>query len=299
MMSRVLALILIFSCATLNALTTNPQNKTVLITGGLSGVGRDIAMEFKQAGWNVWATSRTPQNREAISGIHIRQLDLTNEAEIKKLLQEIKSTNKHLDVLVNNAAYRIMGHTETISVNQAREVMEVNVIGPFLLIQEALPIMRSNQGGHIINISSTQGLRAEPGFGIYSASKMALEGLSEALAAEVAPWNIKVVLIEPEAIKTDWVQNIVTPEKLSNYPGYKTFTNKLQQRQVSKNESAQSSKEVAQLTMKVATDPKPNLRYQTNSTVTALAQEILVDPTGNKMRDQTIKMSNDLYNSKF
>lgn len=299
MLARIICLVTITLCTAVSATTASTQ-KTVLITGGLSGIGREIATEFKNAGWNVWVTSRDPKQREALSGVTVRQLDLTNQAQITQLMSDIKAKTGRLDVLVNNAGYGIVGPTETISAEQARKLMDVNVIGPFLLTQAALPVMRANHGGHIINISSTSGLRALPGLGLYAASKMALEGMSEALAAETAQWNIQISIVEPGTVKNDWVKNAVTADKLDSHPGYQTFTNNLK---TSLNQKAydigQDPKEVAQLTFKIANTPKPDLRYQTNSTVSALAHEVLVDPTGNKMRDKTIAWGRDLYQNQL
>lgn len=298
MLARIICLFTISICTAVSASTSS--QKTVLITGGLSGIGREIATEFKNAGWNVWVTSRDPKQRESLSGVTVRQLDVTNQAQITKLMQDIKAKNGRLDVLVNNAGYGIIGPTETISAEQARQLMDVNVIGPFLLTQAALPVMRANHGGHIINISSTSGLRALPGLGLYAASKMALEGMSEALAAETAQWNIQISIVEPGTVKNDWVKNALTADKLDSHPGYKTFTNNLK---TSLNQKAydigQDPKEVAQLTLKIANTPKPDLRYQTNSTVSALAHEVLVDPTGNQMRDKTIAWGRDLYQNQL
>lgn len=287
---------IIFSCNTAFATVTQNAQKTVLITGGMTGVGREIATAFKNDGWNVWVTSRNPSQYAPMPGVTVRQLDLTNQTAVKQLMQDVQAKTGRLDVLVNNAAQAVVGPTETVSVTQARNVLDANVIGPMIMMQEALPVMRANHGGHIINISSTSGLRALPGLGIYAASKMALEGLSEALAAETAQWNIQVSIIEPGTVKNDWVQNTLKAENLDSYPAYKSFTNKLQNTLTEKAaDVGQQPQEIAQLTVKIANTPKPDLRYQTNSTVSALAHEVLVDPTGNKMRDKTIAFGQEMY----
>lgn len=299
MLTRITCLLLILACNSVIA-ATNPTQRSVLITGGLSGIGRAMAIEFKKEGWNVWVTSRDPQKYEAIAGINIRQLDLTNPTNVKQLVKEIKTTDGHLDVLINNAGYAVLGPQETTSVEQARQLMDVNVIGPFMLTQEVLPLMRSQKGGYIINVSSTSGIRALPGLGIYAASKMALEGLSEALAAEVAPWNIKVVIIEPGTVNNNWVQNSLMADNINSYPGYKGFTNKLQKTLSKKAvEVGQQPQEIATLAVKIVNTPNPNLRYQTSSTAAALATEILIDPTGNKIREKTLSFANELYEIQY
>ncbi|HSX20285.1 MAG TPA: SDR family oxidoreductase [Gammaproteobacteria bacterium] len=297
MLTRIICLCtIIFACSTAFAAANPNAKKTVLITGGMNGVGREIATAFKNDGWNVWVTSRNPSQYPELTGVTVRKLDLTDQAAVKQLMRDIQAKNGRLDVLVNNASYTLIGATEATSVTQAREIMDVNVIAPFLLTQEALPLMRASHGGHIINISSTSGLRALPGMGMYAASKMALEGLSEALAAETAQWNIKVSIIEPRGIKNEWIQNASIAEKINDYPGYKTFTSNLQNKLAKKvEEIGQQPQEMGQFVLKVANTAKPNLRYQTDSSGAALAHEILVDPSGNKMRDQTIAFSRELF----
>jgi NAD(P)-dependent dehydrogenase (short-subunit alcohol dehydrogenase family) len=271
-------------------------NKTVLITGGLSGIGRDLTLAFQKDGWDVWATSRDPKSHENIPGVTIRKVDITNEKEVKDLVKEIQASRGHLDVLINNAGYGIIGPQEAVSIEQAKDILNVNVIGPLMLTQEVLPLMRSNKGGHIINISSTSGLRAVPGLGVYAASKMALEGLSEAFAAELAPWNIKVVIIEPGTTKNSWAKNAPLAAKLNDYPGYKSFSNKLQNSLSAKAiETGQNPSEIAQLALKIAKSDKPNLRYQTNTQSASVAGEVLIDPTGNLMRDKMAKFAKEHY----
>lgn len=271
-------------------------NKTVLITGGLSGIGKEIATTFKNDGWNVWVTTRDPSKHTALAGVNIRKVDITDQKAVKTLVNEIRKTDGRLDVVVNNAGYGVFGPQEAISVDQARDLLNVNVIGPLVVIQESLPLMRKSSDGHIINVSSTSGLRAVPGLGMYAASKMALEGMSEALAAEVTPWNIKVSIIEPGTVNNDWVKNSPLAANLEHYPSYKTFTTKLRKTLTDKSHSnGQNPQEIAQLTLTVAKTKNPNLRYQTNAQASSVANEVLTDPTGNTMRDKMASMALELY----
>ncbi len=273
-----------------------PTQKTVLVTGGLSGIGKEISVKFRDAGWDVWATSRNPIRYRTITGINVRKLeDITDSVKVTELLEEIKAKSGRLDVLVNNAAFAVLGPTETMSSEQARKVLDVNVIAPLQFIQASLPIMRAQKNGHIINISSTSGLRTLPGLSLYGASKMALEGLSEGLAAEVAQWNIHVSIVEPGSVNNTWAKNAPSTDNLKNYPGYSKFTHKLRSTLNKKAQDGQNPEEIANLIFEIANNPKPDLRYQTNPTVAALAQEILTDPTGNRIRDKTISFAREMY----
>lgn len=273
--------------------------KTVLITGGLSGIGKEITTTFRDDGWEVWTTSRTPEKHPPIEGVKVRKLDVTDSKAISALYKEIKSKSGKLDLLVNNAAFIVVGPTETLSVEQARQVMATNVIGPLQMMQEALPLMRANQGGKILNISSTAALSPIPGMGLYSASKMALEGMSTALAAEAAQWNIWVSVIEPGAVKGEAAAHATLPAKLNEFPGYVTFTNQLQRTLTSATKDyGQPPQQVANLVLSTAKTPQPNLRYQTSEEATELAVNTLVDPTGNTSRDAAISFARELYDRK-
>lgn len=270
--------------------------KTVLVTGGLSGVGKEITLAFRDAGWEVWATSRDPEKYPAIANVNIRKLDVTDSNAIKALFKDIKHHHQHLDVLVNNAALTIIGPEETLSTKQAQTIMAVNVIGPLQMMQESLPMMRKNNGGKIINISSTSGIRALPGLGIYAASKMALEGLSAALAAEAAQWNIWVSVVEPGTVKGNWIQHAELTENLKEYPGYVTFTNQLKAKLKTKaQEQGQAPSEIAQLTLQIADSATPNFRYQTSDAAKTVANEVLLDPTGNFQRERATIFARELY----
>jgi NAD(P)-dependent dehydrogenase (short-subunit alcohol dehydrogenase family) len=293
--------IVLFVCVTI-LISANPTayaaatTKTVLITGGATGLGKEIAQAFKNDGWSVWVTTRDPSKHANLKGVTIRRIDITNQQQVHDLINEIKTINGRLDAVVNNAGYGVIGPQEAISVAQAQEQFNVNVIGPLVVTQQALPLMRANRSGHIINISSTSGLRALPGLGLYSASKMALEGMSESLAAELLPWGIKVSIIEPGTVKNDWAQNAQLAANLEQYPGYKPFTNRLRNNLIQKSqEIGQNPAEIANLAIIIANNPNPDLRYQTNSQAAAVANEVLAEPTGNLMRDKMCLMAKDLY----
>ena len=132
------------------------------------------------------------------------KVDITRPEEINQAAKFIESEFNRLDVLVNNAGFGFAGAIEETSISEAKEIFEANFFGALRVTQSLLPLFRKQQSGHIIQISSHGGIKAFPGFGIYNASKFALEGFSEALAAEVSPHGIKVTLVEPGPFRTNF-----------------------------------------------------------------------------------------------
>jgi NAD(P)-dependent dehydrogenase (short-subunit alcohol dehydrogenase family) len=193
--------------------------KTWFITGASSGLGEALSKAVLSAGDSVVATFRRPEQAEAFSreakenGLGLL-LDVTHTAGISKALQEAKNKFGRIDVLVNNAGYGTIGAIEEFNLEEIREQMETNFFGAVAVTKEALPLMREQGGGHIIQISSQSGFRASAGFGIYNASKFALEGFSEALAQEVQAFGIKVVIVEPGPFRTQFLgSSVKTPQQ--------------------------------------------------------------------------------------
>jgi NAD(P)-dependent dehydrogenase (short-subunit alcohol dehydrogenase family) len=193
--------------------------KTWFITGASSGLGEALSKAVLAAGDSVVATFRRQEQAEAFSreakenGMGL-VLDVTHTADISKALQEAKNKFGRIDVLVNNAGYGTIGAIEEFNLDEIREQMETNFFGAVAVTKEALPLMREQGGGHIIQISSQSGFRASAGLGIYNASKFALEGFSEALAQEVQPFGIKVVIVEPGPFRTQFLgSSVKTPQQ--------------------------------------------------------------------------------------
>jgi NAD(P)-dependent dehydrogenase (short-subunit alcohol dehydrogenase family) len=132
------------------------------------------------------------------------RLDVTDQASVLRGVEEAERETGGIDVLVNNAGYGLEGAVEEVTLDQIRAQFETNVFGAIAVIQAALPFMRKRRAGHIVNITSMGGLTAFPGVGIYNGSKFALEGISEALAKEVKPLGIKVIIVAPGSFRTDW-----------------------------------------------------------------------------------------------
>ncbi|MGL5889728.1 MAG: SDR family NAD(P)-dependent oxidoreductase, partial [Bacteroidia bacterium] len=180
------------------------------ITGGSSGLGAALAKAALEAGHKVAATFRNKVQADEFSR---RQnalgllADISLAAEVEAAVRETQKYFGSIDVVVNNAGVGFAGAIEETSVEEVREVIEINFIGAFNVLKAVLPILRTQGSGHIIQISSHSGIKASPGFGIYNASKFALEGLSEALAAEINPLGIQLTIVEPGPFRTAFAGN--------------------------------------------------------------------------------------------
>jgi len=177
-----------------------PQPKTILITGCSTGFGRVTAIHFAKLGWRVFATVRKESDRAGLAREHGNILplicDITNEAQVKELGQAVAAQIPVLEALVNNAGSAFAAPMELIPPDVLREQLELNVIAQVAVTQAVMPRLKAAEGT-IINVSSVGGRIASPLFGPYSASKFALEAISDALRVELAPFGVKVVVIEP------------------------------------------------------------------------------------------------------
>ena len=176
--------------------------KTWLITGCSSGFGRDIAATALERGDNVVATARRPEALTDLDGALTLALDVTDPAQIEAAVAATLERFGRIDVLVNNAGIGTVGAVEMIEPEHLRQVMETMFFGAVALTQAVVPQMRAQGEGAIVQISSMGGQVVYPGYGAYCAAKFALEAMSEALAAEVGPLGIKVVIVEPGAFRT-------------------------------------------------------------------------------------------------
>ena len=186
--------------------------KNWFITGISSGLGKAITALAIEKGDFVIGTFRNQSqvdnfNLKYVGKAHSILLDISDEAQIETAVSKIISEFDHIDVLVNNAGYGFIGAIEETSTEETKAVFDTNFFGTLKLTQTVLPHMRKAKSGNIIQISSHGGIKAFAGFGIYNASKFALEGFSEALAQEVAPLGIKVSIVEPGPFRTKFAGN--------------------------------------------------------------------------------------------
>ncbi|PSQ57908.1 MAG: oxidoreductase [Halobacteriales archaeon SW_9_67_25] len=176
-------------------------DETVLITGCSSGIGRATARHFAAEGWTVYATAR---DEDDIADLDCQTdtLDVTSGADIDRVVDRIVEENGYLECLVNNAGYGQYGPLEDVPTDELHRQFDVNVYGPHRLVRSVLPHMRERGEGTIVNVSSVAGRVVTPGGGAYSASKFALEAMSDALRGELEPFGVNVVLVEPGPVET-------------------------------------------------------------------------------------------------
>lgn len=199
--------------------------KTILITGTNRGIGMETALAFGRAGHKVFATMRNMEKtsdlkqliKEESLAITIHKMDVDSNESITQCVDTIVKEHGPIDVLVNNAGIERHGSVEELPMAEFKAVMETNYFGAVRCIKAVLPPMRKNKNGFIINVSSMAGKIALSPFGPYSASKFALEAITEALAQEVKPYNIRVSLVEPGVINTDMAFDITRNDQ-SIYP---------------------------------------------------------------------------------
>ncbi|MCG2459268.1 SDR family oxidoreductase [Flavobacteriaceae bacterium F89] len=204
--------------------------KTVLITGTSKGIGLETALAFGRAGYKVFATMRNPDRAHHLKqkiadealAITISAMDVDSEESVKRGIGVVLDEIGSLDILVNNAGIERHGSVEEIKMTDFKAIMETNYFGAIRCIKAVLPEMRKNKNGCIINIASVAGHVCSSPLGAYAASKFALEAVSEALAQEVKPFNIRVAIVEPGIINTQMAEDIAVSGK-SIYPNSKRF----------------------------------------------------------------------------
>jgi NAD(P)-dependent dehydrogenase (short-subunit alcohol dehydrogenase family) len=250
----------------------NPMpDKIALITGASSGFGLLTSIELAKAGFRVVATMRDLSRRSRLDDaataagvaalLDIRALDVTSFETLPAFVDSVVHDYGRLDVLVNNAGFAVAGFAEDIKLEELRRQFETNFFAAVAMTKAALPTMRRQHSGHIIQISSIAGLHGTVTASSYSASKHALEGWSESLRLEVNPLGIKVVLIEPGAFQTDiWTRGAVMGENATK-PTSPNIERSLRMRGRIQALPKRDPIEVARLIASVAQDPNPKLRY--------------------------------------
>lgn len=235
------------------------NQKVVLITGASSGVGQSAALLLSQKGYKVFGTSRNPASTETLPNIEMIALDVQADDSVAACVKAVSNQVGQLDVLVNNAGYESAGALEELSLGEAKAQFETNFFGVVRMVKAVLPLMRQQKHGRIINISSLSGLTPIPFMGIYSASKFALEGYTEALRLEVKPFKIHVSQIEVGFLKTPMMdKRQVAAERIREYdPWRQRAFDAIRDYE----EKGPGPELVAETVLKIVASHTPRLRY--------------------------------------
>ena len=243
------------------------NKKVILITGASSGIGYDAALMLAEQGHRVYGAARRVELLEQLRerGVTPIRMDVTDEASMVDGVNNIIDVEGRIDVLINNAGYGYMGAIENVTIAEAKRQLEVNVFGLARLTQLVLPYMRKQHSGRIINTSSVAGKAVIPFGGWYNVSKYSVEALSDALRIEVKPFGIRVCLIEPGGIKTDWgiiaADNLEASSKGTDYETSGLSMARLLRRGYTSN-LLSNPKRVAKAIARAVNAKKPRIRYR-------------------------------------
>ncbi len=244
------------------------MEKVALVTGSSSGIGLETALSLARDGYLTFASMRNLEKAAELEhaakkenlSIKVIELDVDKEESIVSAIKKVVSEGGRLDVLVNNAGYGQFGCTEDLTVDDFRKQFETNFFSIVRIIQEVAPIMRKQNSGNIINISSVVGRMGLPGSPAYISSKFALEGLGECLRYELGQFGIKTTMIEPGVIKTNFFNSMKVPESKID-PKYKTLTDNILAGLKMMVEMGTAPSQVADVVIKAIHDDEMKPRY--------------------------------------
>ena len=193
-------------------MTSDTQGRVWLITGCSTGFGRELVLAALDAGDRVMATARRPETLAELAElgdgrVSTAALDVTDPASVEAAVEQTIAVHGRIDVLVNNAGSMVLGAIEEVTMDDLREQLEIVFFGAVEVTKAVVPLMRRQGSGMIVQMSSLGGVKTYPGYGAYHAAKYALEGLSEALATELAPLGVQVMIVEPGAFRTEFNRN--------------------------------------------------------------------------------------------
>jgi NAD(P)-dependent dehydrogenase (short-subunit alcohol dehydrogenase family) len=246
------------------------NRKVAVVTGSSSGIGFETSLTLARSGFFTYATMRNLAKGASIKSIatkeglpiRIAQLDVTEDRSINDAVHSIISDVGKIDVLVNNAGYGLNGAFEDLAMEEIKAQFETNLFGVIRVTQAVLPIMREQKSGIIVNISSAAGRFGYPAESAYVSTKFAIEGLSESMVYELEPFGIRVVLVEPGPIRTNFADGMVAAKKSQDPTSpYAEFMKKLNAVLASMRENASFPDLVAKVVLKAVTSENPSLRY--------------------------------------
>ena len=258
------------------------ERKVALVTGSSSGIGFETALILARTGIHTYATMRNLEKSKNMIEIantenlplQAIQLDVNNDTSVKYAIDRIMAEKKRIDVLVNNAGYGLFGSLEDISIEEIKMQFETNFFWVIRVTKQVLPVMREQNSGIIINVSSVGGRIGLPVLSAYHSTKFALEGLSESISYEVEPFGIRVVIIEPGVIRTNIMNSSISTKRASDPKSpYIKLMQKVESRFRSNMENASSPPEaVTKVILQAVTSENPELRYTVGNDAATLIQ---------------------------
>jgi len=275
------------------------MRQVALITGSSSGIGYETSLALARSGFCTYAGVRNTKNSDILEkkiakeklDLNILQLDVNDKSSIDNAINRIKTEEKRIDVLINNAGYGLVGFFEELGLDEIRKQFETNFFGVLNVTKKVIPIMREQNRGTIINLSSGAGQVGFPGISAYVSTKFAIEGFSESLMYELFPFGIRVIIIEPGVIKTNFFNNCIVSDKSSKKGSlYSNSLKKIQNNIELMQEHATPPIEVAKVILQALKSDEPKQRYVVgNDAVMILeAKRSLSDIEFKKMMMQNI-----------
>ena len=283
------------------ASSSSSNQKVAVVTGSSTGIGYETSLILARNGFLTYATMRNLNKSESIESIttkenlpiNIKQLDVTDDTSVKNAVEAISSETGRIDLLVNNAGYGLNGAFEDLAMDEIKAQYETNLFGLIRTTQAVLPIMRRQKSGTVINISSGVGRFGLPGSSAYVSTKFAVEGLSESMSYELEPFGIKVVLVEPGVIKTNFVDGMVIARKSQDPKSpYSQIIQKMVTGLEEMMKNGSSPDLVAKVVLNAAINENPSLRYLAGNDVEQLleSKRKMPDEEFYKMMKQNLMM---------
>jgi NAD(P)-dependent dehydrogenase (short-subunit alcohol dehydrogenase family) len=256
------------------------MKKSLLLTGSSSGIGRATALHFAERGWTVLATMRSPEKAgdwAARPGIELLRLDVTDPASIREAVGEAVARHGGIDALVNNAGYAVVGPFEATTPEAVARQFATNVFGLMDLTRAVLPGMRERRTGVVVNIASMGGRITFPLYSVYHATKWAVEGFSESLGFELEPFGVRVKIVEPGPIKTDFYERSMDVVSRPDLTAYDGFVARAMPNMQKAGETAPGPQAVAKVVWRAVTDGSARIRYSANSALILSLRRLLPD----------------------
>ncbi|MBS1796029.1 MAG: SDR family oxidoreductase [Acidobacteria bacterium] len=256
------------------------MDKVILITGASSGIGKETAKLFQAKNWKVAATMRSPEKADdlqRIADVECFRLDVTDPASIEKAIADVLEKFGRIDAVLNNAGFAVVGSFESATPEQIERQYRTNVFGLMNVTRAILPYFREQKRGFIVNVASIGGRMTFPLYSLYNSTKWAVEGFSESLQYELEQFNIRVKIIEPGPIKTDFYDRSEELTRKEGLTAYDWFIDRALPNMKKAGETAPDGSVVAAAVYEAVTDGTKKLRYGVNTKGILTARRLLPD----------------------